>query len=271
MRILFFVLLFFLKAWSVEYGILKYDQQVKDPLIVDQYPGAITIEYCIECSKDYLQASLKEQRYDILPLIERLSLSSNTSKELESVSSNATSLQPIWVVDLSKTYMSEDDFIQFMTVLKPYFANLQILILNSVSLFQNSTWEHLFPYLQFENFKYLDVCGTHCAIRNIKPILEIINNRFPECWDSMSQKIIFSQKSYYKKLEREMVWVQQCVEQRILSANWFSQHSLYYGETEKEMQNKIKNAKPMHFLSGDSDYDQEYEECDDTLSIDFSS
>lgn len=260
MKIILLFLAFCSSVWSLEEGILKLDQEIKDPIIVDQYPGALTIKYCVDCIKDQLHGA---------SLIERPSLDSETSKEAESLSSTEIEKQPIWAVDLSGTYMPESDFRYFMQELSPDFTHLKILILNSVSLFELTTWELLFPYLQQENFKYIDVCGTHLSTSNIVPILETIKGRFPSDWEQMTQKIIFAQKSYYKRLKKEVQWPKDCIEQEILSERWFDIHSLYYGETEKKMHRKIQKAAPLHCLSGDSDYDQEYEmqNIEDSLDV----
>ncbi|MBA4249066.1 MAG: hypothetical protein C0432_04555 [Candidatus Puniceispirillum sp.] len=266
MKTLLLLLFFCTKSWSIDQGILKYGQTIKNHLIVDQYEGAITIRDCVEDTKSYLGASLKERNDIAVPLMVRRSLDSDTSQEEKSLSSNEAGIKSIWAVDLSATYMDEEDFIYFMAELSPYFSELKILILKSVSLFKESTWDVLFPYLQRENFEYIDVRGTICSGGKIQYIWKMIKDSFPDHWQNMSQKIIFAEDPYYKRAMQKTKWLQKCTEQQVTPQHWFDQHRRYYGE--KEMQDKIKKANPLYLLSGDSDYDAEHD-TRESMSDDF--
>lgn len=261
MKTLLLLLFFGTKSWSIDQGILKYGQTIKNPLIVDQYEGAITIRDCVADTKAYLGASLKERNGGPVPLMVRRSLDSETSQE-ESLSSNEAGIKSIWAVDLSATYMDEEDFIYFMAELSPYFSELKILILKSVLFFKTSTWDVLSPYLQRENFEYLDVRGTICSGSAIAPIWEIMKMRFPDQWQNMSQKIIFVESTYYKTLKEKRNWFKDCLKQGLVPEQWFDQHRRYYAE--KEMHDKIKKANPLYLLSGDSDYDAEHDTREST-------
>ncbi len=273
MKIIVLLLFFCTKSWSIDQGILKYGQTIKNSFIVDQYEGAITIRDCIDDTKAYLGKLPKEKNDIPVPLVVRRSLDSETSKD-ESLSSNEAEIHSIWAVDLSATYMDEEDFICFMEELSPYFSELKILILKSVLLFKDSTWDVLFPYLQRENFEYLDVRGTICSGSAVAPIWAIMKMRFPDHWQNMSQKIIFAEDSYYTRGMQKTRWLQRCIEQGIVPEQWFAVHTRYYNDkNEKLIHDKIKKAKPLYFLSGDSDYDAEHdtrESMDDEVLDDLS-
>jgi hypothetical protein len=231
--------------WSMEEGILRLDQKVVPELILSDSPGAITVRYAIDSIKDII--------HPVTILSERSSFESTSNEE--SAILTRIICQPIWAVDLSNTFMSSSDFKIFMREMLLDFSQLQVLVLSTVSL-KDDSWNELLPLLSSEHFQYLDVCGTQYSNKRIVPILKRGKSYDSTLWPYLSLKLIFSNQTYYNQLKKEGQWIKSCVEVGELHRDWHQRHTHYYQTLDK----KIKQAKALNLLSGDSDVDQEFEE-----------
>ena len=146
--------------------------------------------------------------------------------------------------------MLPDDFIIFITEMKPLLSQLQVLVLSTVNLDEKS-FEHLMLLMEGSCFKHLDLSGTLNSNRSIVHVLQFISrtNRSSD----LSLKLIFALQSYYKRLINGFQWVEQCVERGLLHRDWYQMHEQYYGTVEPV----IKQAKAIQLLSGDSDSDED--------------
>lgn len=242
MRHLFFLLLFCSNVLAIENGILKLNQNVKPAEIVDDFAGAVTLRYAIDSIVEIIKYSTKSER------------SSYASTEIENSDHSDSQSTGIWAVDLNGTYMRSSDLSVFLIELNPLFLNLSVLSLKTVSLNQK-VWDVIFSYLERDHFKYVDVCGTTFANRGIIDVLNKGNEIYGDSWESLSLKLIFANKSYYKKLKNEMEWYKTFVTNKLLHYDWDIAHKSYF-DTEFKV---IEKAKPLHILTGDSDYENEWE------------
>ena len=233
---LFSLFFSFSSAWCLEEGIIKLDQKVAPDEIINEFPGAVTVQYAIESIKDLIATP---------PLSERSSHGSITHEELEH---SVVVYKPTWAVDLSKTYMSNKDFSTFMIEMKTEFAHLSVLVLSTVSL-QIESWDHIFPYLQKDTFRYINVCGTTYANSGITPVLTSGSEKYSDKWTPLSLKLIFADKTYYKQLKKNMKWYIPFVDNKSLHDHWGEAHAAYYATDYKV----IASAKPVRLITGDSD------------------
>ncbi len=252
MKTILFFLLFCSNIWSIEDGILKLDQKVKPAMILSDFPGAVTVRYAIDSIKDIIATP---------PLSER---SSYESTEHEVSDSSVVIPKPIWALDLSGTYLSAGDFSTFMTEMESEFTHLAVLILSTVSL-KMSSWDYIFHYIERDTFKYVDVGGTSYASRGIIDVLKKGMAIYSNEWENLSLKLIFSDRTYYTRLRDTMDWYKPYVEGKLLHHQWYETHSRYF-ETDYTA---IKNAKPIHLLTGDSDDESDLEGSFDNDDVEF--
>ena len=145
----------------------------------------------------------------------------------------------------------------------PEFSKLQVLIVATISLNEDS-WNELLLILSNEHFQHLDVCGTIYSNRRIFPVLQRGRACFSTSWPDLSLKLIFSNESYYKRLERDINWIQlvsQVTERGLLHEDWDNRHKIYY----QTVCRTIMQAEALNLLTGDSDVDKEFEEVDPCL------
>ncbi len=254
------------EVWAIEEGILKLNQTVLPEMIVADRrgDGAVTINEVIQDVKSFMHPSSHTQERDSLDTIERPSLES-ISNEASTVSTHPP-CKPVWAVDLSESSMDDSDFNRFMNELSPDLGQLQILILSSVWL-NDESWDILLSLLQRENFKYLDVSGvSHYSNRRIKPILERGKLLYPDICLNLSCKLIFSCKTYVKRLKEDIQWVQLCVDEGILHENWDEAHKNYYKDPKIK---QIKEAQALNLLTGDDEVDVNFEIGDASFSDEY--
>lgn len=246
MKIILFTLLLCLRVWSIEEGILKLDQKVKSPEILSDFTGAISIRYAVDSIKDIILTP---------PLSER---SSYESTEHEASDHSAIHHKATWAVDLTGTHMDINDFSTFMVEMRPNFTHLAVLVLSTVALDINS-WDHIFSHLETDTFRYVNVCGTTYANSGIVPVLRKGAAKYSDRWTQLSLKLIFADKTYYKKLKKDMQWYKHCVENKSLHPDWDKAHELYYAGDHKA----IFHAQPIKLVTGDSDEETELENDSD--------
>lgn len=251
-KLLIFIVVWCLPACAMESGILKLNQIVlPETIIADRRAdGAVTLDEVIYDVKSFIHPSSYTKKHDSVDTTKRTSFES-TSDETSTVSTYPPG-KTIWAIDLSESYMDECDFNTFMTTLLPDLDQLQILILSSVKL-NDASWDILLPLLERENFEYLDVNGvTSYSNSRIKPILERGKRRYPGTWLSLSRKLIFSNKTYIKKLKESTLWIQSCIGDYLLDPNWHQSHITYY--TNQGIK-QIKQAHTLNLLTGDDAFD----------------
>ena len=225
-------------------GILKLNQRVtSEKIMLECIPGAISVKYAIDSINDIIKAGTTD-------LSNNFTLFHFTPIKCE----------PIWAVDLTCTSMSPYDFNYFIIEMRPLLSQLQVLILSTVKVSEYCL-EHLMPLMESSCFKHLDLCRTIYSNRGIVHVLEFIarTNRSSD----LSLKLIFSFKSYYKRLINGFQWVAQCKERGLLHRDWYLMHEQYYDTVEPD----ISQAKAIQLLTGDSEYDGKYD-CDDEESRD---
>lgn len=250
MKKIVFILLICSKVWSIEDGILKLDQKVKSPEILSEFIGAVSLRYAVDSIKDIIVTPPLSQR------------SSYGSTEHEASDHSIIHYKAMWAVDLSGTHMCTNDFSTFMVEMKPDFTCLTVLVLSTVSL-EIDSWNHIFPYLENNTFRYVNVCGTTYANSGIIPVLEIGADKYSDKWTQLSLKLIFADKTYYKKLRRDIQWYKPFVEDKSLHENWDNAHEMYYAGDHK----MIIHARPIKLVTGDSDDESELESSSDNEGI----
>jgi len=215
----------------MEGGILKLNQRVISEIILEDSPGAITVRYAIDSIKDIINAGTATDLSDNLTPIE---------------------CKPIWAVDLTDTYMSAYDFNVFIQEMGPFFPQLEVLILSTVNLNEISV-EHLMLLMEGSCFKHLVLCGTFYTNIGIVRVLESISrtNRSKD----LSLKLIFALKSYCKRLDKDIKWIEKYIQTGLLHPDWYLTHAQYYDTVEPV----IKQAKAIQLLTGDSDYDGDHD------------
>ncbi len=250
MKTILFILFLCSKVWSIEDGILKLDQKVKSPEILSDFTGAVSLRYAVDSIKDLIITP---------PLSER---SSYGSTEHEALDHSVIQYRAVWAVDLTGTHMSTNDFSTFMIEMQPNFTYLTVLVLSTVSL-EIGSWNHILPYLESDTFQYVNVCGTTYANSGIIPVLEKGANKYSDRWTQLSLKLIFADKTYYKKLKRDIQWYKPFVENKSLHENWDKAHEMYYAGDHK----MIIRARPIKLVTGDSDDESELENSSDNEGI----
>jgi len=218
LKFLFLLALFLGRSsFAMEEGILKINQPIVHPIILDQSPGAVTLSYVLEGLKAYEK-----------------------------------NLPEVWAIDLTGTYMSAEDVEEFLTEMAPKLPELKVLALRAVHL-REETWAQLFEILPQENIKFIDACSTRYSNRNIRSVLQKGQEIFKEKWTNFSRKIIFASKDYYPRLHSNIQWPKEYIEENLLPPDWVGCHQKYY----KKYFKHIERGAPLHFLTGDSDADKE--------------
>ena len=102
-------------------------------------------------------------------------------------------------------------------------------------------------------FKHLVLCGTFYTNIGIVRVLESISrtNRSKD----LSLKLIFALKSYCKRLDKDITWIEKYTQAGLLHPDWYLTHAQYYDTVEPD----IKHAIAIQLLTGDSDYDGDHD------------
>ena len=198
--------------------VLRINQRIVDPEIIESFPEALTVSYVLE--------------------------------NIKAPEGEGTDLTKIKVIDLSETYMSVSDFSSFLEAIKDEISSLQVFRLCTVDFTLSSWASFLFPLMETETFLFLDVTATLYSNGGIKKVLNLGHERYGERWLPLSEKIIFSTAKYSYDLSTRVQWVRDYVDvQKTLSPNWKQSHDAYYRRVLKE----IDKVPAMHFLSSSDD------------------
>jgi hypothetical protein len=197
--------------------VLRINNQVVDPLIIDCYPEGVTVSYILE--------------------------------NIQPTEGEGTDLSQLRVLDLSNTVMSVTDFADFLEALKDKLTSLQVLKLSTVDLNDFHWNSFFFPLLRDDTFLFLDIVGTLYDNGEIKKILVSGKERYGDRWLPLSEKIIFSTAKYSNDLNTRVQWVRDYIATGKLSCNWKKKHDHYYRKVWKE----IEKVPPMHFLTSSDD------------------
>jgi hypothetical protein len=206
--------------------ILRINNQVVDPLIIDAYPEGVTVSYILE--------------------------------NLQPTEGEGTDLSQIRVLDLSNTYMSVTDFADFWEALKDKLTSLQVLKLCTVCIHDSDWTPFLFPLLRDDTFLFLDIVGTLYDNGAIRKVLDWGKEYYTDRWLPLSEKIIFSTAKYSNDLNTRVQWVRDYIATGKLSSNWKKKHDHYYRKVWKE----IEKVPPHHFLTSSDDEEGNLEEED---------
>lgn len=197
--------------------VLRINNQVVDPLIIDAYPDGVTVPYILE--------------------------------NLQPTEGEGTDLSQVRVLDLSGTVMSVTDFDDFWVNVKDKLTSLQVLKLRTVSLRDHHWTSFFFPLLEKDTFSFLDVVGAHYDNGAIRKVLDWGREYYADRWLPLSEKIIFSTAKYSYDLNTRVQWVRDYIGARKLSTAWKKNHDDYYRKVWKE----IERVPPMHFLTSSDD------------------
>jgi len=198
-------------------AVLRINNQVVDPLIINDYPEGVTVSYILE--------------------------------NLQPTEGEGIDLSRIKVMDLSNTYMSVSDFADFWGNVKDKLTSLQVLKVYQVNI-NDSHWpSFLFPLLEKDRFLFLDVIGTIYVNGAVKKILDLGKERYEDRWVAFSEKIIFSTEKYSYDLNTRVQWVRDYIAEEKLSPCWKKKHDDYYRKVWRE----IEKMPPMHFLTSSDD------------------
>lgn len=193
--------------------VLRINQRIVSPLILDDFPEAVTVSYV-----------------------------------LENIEADKTVLSKLKVIDLANTHMDADDFTRFFEGTRESLPSLQVLRLCTVNFSSDFLKSCLLPRLGTEHFQYVDLTSTLYSNSSIQKLLTLGSELYGEEWLPISEKIIFSaQKSLPTLSSGSVKWVTECVDtKKILSPQWKKCHDDYYSKVLKA----IEKISPRHFIAG---------------------
>lgn len=215
---LVFCIIFYKNAPASSYAegeVFKLNTQIVSTLILDDYLDAVPIQSVL----DYISLYAQE---------------------------NPSYLQNLKVLDLNDTYMSMEDLETLLNKIVPEAQNLEVINLATLTL-NESTWEkYLLPRLELNTLKFLDISNTNYSNKSIQPILSLGKGMHDNNWIKLSEKLIFSSKTYYTQLKGKGKWIAQCEKDECISSSWNNAHTNFY----KDFEPKIKDAKPITVPTG---------------------
>lgn len=201
----------------IDEGIVKFNQKVIAPYLLDEMPDAVPSSSVVEVLTYYAKAG---------------------------------KLSNVWAIDLRDTEAFFDDLKEIITHVKT--DKLQVLMLGTTYPDSDLWTNLLLPLMAKDSFRYMNVRGTAYENKGIEELLKLGKKLYPTHWSNLSQKIIFASKAYYPQLKKKGQWIQRCEKDKLIGDKWDETHKNYYKEN---LDDKLSKANPLKVLTGESDTD----------------